>query len=52
VLPAGLTARGLPVALEFDGPVGSDRGLLTLGLGFEQALGPIAPPPTNFGASG
>jgi indoleacetamide hydrolase len=44
VLPAGLTAQGLPVALEFDGPAGSDRELLTLGLGFEQALGTVAPP--------
>jgi indoleacetamide hydrolase len=44
VLPAGLTAHGLPVALEFDGPEGSDRELLTLGLDLERALGNIAPP--------
>ena len=28
VLPAGLTSGGLPVALEFDAPAGSDRALL------------------------
>jgi Asp-tRNA(Asn)/Glu-tRNA(Gln) amidotransferase A subunit family amidase len=44
VLPAGLTAHGLPVALEFDGPQGSDRDLLALGLDLERALGTIAPP--------
>lgn len=45
VLPAGLTAAGLPVALEFDGPAGSDRSLLSIGAALEQALGRIAPPP-------
>ena len=44
VLPAGIAANGLPVALEFDGPAGSDRALLALGLGVEAVLGPIAPP--------
>ena len=44
VLPAGLTAQKLPVALEFDGPVGSDRVLLALGLSFERALGSLLPP--------
>jgi mandelamide amidase len=44
VLPAGIAADGLPVALEFDAPSGSDRALLALGLGAETALGPIAPP--------
>lgn len=38
VLPAGLTAGGLVVALEFDGPAGSDRALLSLGLSVEHAL--------------
>jgi len=28
VLPAGMTANGLPVALEFDGPSGADRRML------------------------
>ena len=45
VLPAGLTGSGLPVALEFDGPPGSDRELLTLGLALEAALGRLPPPP-------
>jgi Asp-tRNA(Asn)/Glu-tRNA(Gln) amidotransferase A subunit family amidase len=45
VLPAGLTSRGLPVGLEFDAPHATDRRLLALGLRFEQAMGPILPPP-------
>ena len=44
VLPAGLSSSGLPIALEFDAPPGSDRALLALGLSLERALGPIAPP--------
>ena len=44
-LPAGLTAAGLPVALEFDMLPGDDRKLLALGLSLERALGPIDPPP-------
>lgn len=44
VLPAGLTAGGLPVALEFDAPAGSDRALLQLGGALEAALGPLPPP--------
>jgi mandelamide amidase len=50
VLPAGLTASGLPVALEFDGPAGTDRGLLELGLALEAALGKLPPPPGAAGA--
>jgi mandelamide amidase len=44
VLPAGLTAAGLPVALEFDAPAGADRALLALGTACEHALGPIPGP--------
>ncbi len=44
VLPAGLTAAGLPVALEFDGPANSDRALLALGAALERALGTIPAP--------
>ena len=44
VLPAGLTAGGLPVALEFDGPAGADRALLALGASLERALGPLPAP--------
>ena len=45
VLPAGLTADGLPVGLEFDMLPGQDRELLSLGLTVERALGPIDAPP-------
>lgn len=44
VLPAGLTASGLPVALEFDAPVGKDHELLALGLAVERVLGDIPNP--------
>jgi mandelamide amidase len=44
VLPAGLTQNGLPVSLEFDGPSGSDRALLALGLSVERVLGHLPPP--------
>lgn len=44
VLPAGLTATGLPVALEFDGPSGADRTLLGLGLALEKTLGRLPAP--------
>jgi mandelamide amidase len=43
-LPAGLSASGLPVGLEFDVGHGEDVTLLQLGLALERALGPIAPP--------
>ena len=46
VLPAGLTPSGLPVALEFDGPGGSDRSLLAVGLAVEPVLGKPPPPPS------
>lgn len=45
VVPAGLTVDGLPVALEFDGPWGTDRKLLTLGLALEATLEQLPPPP-------
>jgi Asp-tRNA(Asn)/Glu-tRNA(Gln) amidotransferase A subunit family amidase len=44
VLPAGTTSAGLPIALEFDGPAGSDRSLLALGVSLERVLGTIPPP--------
>ena len=44
VLPAGLTSGGLPVALEFDGPAGSDLALLALGAGVEEVLGRLPAP--------
>jgi mandelamide amidase len=44
VLPSGLTNAGLPVGIEFDGPAGSDRELLALGVALETALGRIPAP--------
>jgi mandelamide amidase len=44
VMPVGLTASGLPVALEFDGPAQSDRALLGMGLALEHLLGKEPPP--------
>ena len=44
VLPAGLTSGGLPVTLEFDGPTGTDRALLALGVSLERMLGRIPAP--------
>ncbi|MGF6770441.1 Asp-tRNA(Asn)/Glu-tRNA(Gln) amidotransferase A subunit family amidase [Paraburkholderia sp. GAS199] len=43
-LPAGMTASGLPVGLELDGPLGSDRRLLAIGVAFEQVLGALPAP--------
>jgi indoleacetamide hydrolase len=44
-LPAGLTKDRLPVGIELDGPAGSDRRLLAIGLAVETLLGrPPAPP--------
>lgn len=44
VLPCGLTADGLPVAIELDGPAGSDRRLLAIGMAVENVLGPLPAP--------
>ena len=44
VLPAGMTATGLPIGFEFDALPGRDRQLLALGLSLEKALGPIPAP--------
>lgn len=44
VLPVGLTAGGLPVTIELDGPSGSDHQLLAIGIEVEKALGRIPPP--------
>ena len=49
VLPTGLTRRGLPVSIEFDGPSGSDRQLLALGLAIERELGVLPPPGGTVG---
>jgi mandelamide amidase len=46
-LPAGLTADGLPVGLELDGPAFSDRHLLALGLAVETVLPDMPAPASN-----
>ncbi len=44
ILPVGLTRGGLPLAFEFDGPPGTDRALLALGVELERTLGRIPAP--------
>ena len=44
VVPAGLTATGLPVGLEFAAPAAHDDALLSLGFALEAVLGPVDPP--------
>jgi Asp-tRNA(Asn)/Glu-tRNA(Gln) amidotransferase A subunit family amidase len=43
-LPVGLTKGGLPVGMELDGPAGSDRTLLAIGLGLEAVFPPLPAP--------
>jgi mandelamide amidase len=44
-LSAGLgPTTGLPVGLSLDGPVGTDRRILALGMAIEQVLGRLPPP--------
>lgn len=44
-LPSGLGATtGLPVGLELDGPAGSDRKLLAVGMAVEEVLGRLPAP--------
>ncbi len=43
-IPAGLTAGGLPVGMEIDGPLGSDNNLLAIGMGIEAVWGALAAP--------
>ncbi|KAI9024240.1 amidase [Hyaloraphidium curvatum] len=44
-VPAGLLDGGLPWGLEIDGPLGSDRRLLGIGMAMEEVLGRVPPPP-------
>jgi len=37
-IPAGLSSQGLPIGLEIDGPAGSDRRVLSIGLALETLL--------------
>jgi mandelamide amidase len=43
-IPAGLTAGGLPVGMEIDGPLGSDTNLLAIGMGIEAVWGSVKAP--------
>jgi indoleacetamide hydrolase len=43
-LPAGMGSDGLPIGIEFDGPAGSDKELLAIGLAIE-AVEPSLPAP-------
>jgi mandelamide amidase len=49
VLCAGYTRDGLPVGIELDGPAGSDRDLLALGLALEAILPRSKPPAFRAG---
>lgn len=44
-IPVGLTAAGLPVGMELDGPVGSDRRLLAIARAIEEVVGVRTAPP-------
>jgi mandelamide amidase len=43
-VPIGRSAAGLPIGLELDGPAGSDRRLLGIGLALEALFGRLPAP--------
>jgi len=43
-LPAGMTPGGLPVGLEIDGPLDSDKRLLGIGMAMEKLFGTLPAP--------
>lgn len=43
-IPAGLTAGGMPVGMQIDGPLGTDANLLAIGMGIEGVWGTIKAP--------
>jgi len=44
-IPAGLTAGGMPVGMQLDGPLGADANLLCIGMGIEGVWGSVKAPP-------
>jgi mandelamide amidase len=44
-LHAGMSSAGIPVGLELDGPLGSDRRLLAIGMAVETVLDHAPAPP-------
>jgi mandelamide amidase len=43
-IPAGMTAGGLPVGMQIDGPLGSDTNLLAIGMAIEAVWGSLKAP--------
>jgi mandelamide amidase len=43
-LPAGLSAGGLPVGLNLEGPIDGDSTVLAIGMAIESVLGPLPAP--------
>jgi indoleacetamide hydrolase len=43
-LPAGMSASGLPVGLNLEGPIDSDSTILAIGIAIESLLGPLPAP--------
>jgi mandelamide amidase len=43
-IPAGMTAGGLPVGMEIDGPLGTDTNLLAIGMAIEVVWGSLKAP--------
>jgi mandelamide amidase len=43
-VPVAMTQSGLPIGLELDGPAGSDRKLLAIGLSLEKVFGQLPAP--------
>ncbi|XP_018914459.2 indoleacetamide hydrolase, partial [Bemisia tabaci] len=43
-IPVGMTAHGLPVGINFDGPLGRDDRLISIGLAIEKIFGSLPPP--------
>jgi mandelamide amidase len=43
-LPAGQTPSGLPAGMEIDGPVGTDKRILGIGMAMESLFGTLPAP--------